>query len=122
MSRQKPKGKTPARWDNSNNAIEALKKASTPKKSTQVIFELCDEDEHFRMEACQKGLSPSDQLRSVFGLQLAKKKRPRLSLSLSEEDWVSLANRYGLKVVNKIAIRKRMEQELKEHVSCLSAI
>lgn len=109
--------KKPSRWDNSNNAIEALKKAATQKKSTQVIFELGDADDHFRMEACQNGLSPSDQLRSIFGLELAKKKRPRLSLSLSEHDWSELANRYELKVVNRIAIRKRMEQELTEHVT-----
>ncbi|MCF6219299.1 MAG: hypothetical protein L3J62_04905 [Gammaproteobacteria bacterium] len=111
--------KKPSRWDNSNRAIEALKKATTQKKSTQVIFELGDADDHFRMAACQNGLSPSDQLRTIFGLELAKKKRPRLSLSLSDQDWNALASRYGLKVVNKIAIRKRMEQALIEHVSHL---
>lgn len=115
------KNKPPARWDSSNNAIEALKKASAQKKSTQVIFELCEADECFRMEACRRGLSPSDQLREVFGLELTKKKRPRLSLSLSEADWAILASRYALKVVNKVAIRKRMEQELMDYAQNLSA-
>jgi len=120
MTKQnKTKDKTPPRWDSSNTAIEALKKASSQKKSTQVIFELSDADESFRMEACRHGLSPSDQLRQLFGLELTKKKRPRLSLSLSEEDWTSLANRYGLKVVNKTAIKKRMEHELMEYAEDL---
>lgn len=116
------KGKTPERWDKSKPAIEAVKKASGQKKSTQVIFELLDADEAFRMEACRHGLSPSDQLRDIFGLELAKKKRPRLSLSLSENDWHNLATRYGLKVVNRLAIRKRMEQELASYAEGLPSL
>ncbi len=116
------KDKTPERWDKSNPAIEAVKKASGQKKSTQVIFELHDADDAFRLEACRHGLSPSDQLRDIFGLELAKKRRPRLSLSLSEDDWSNLAKRYKLKVVNRLAIRKRMEQELMVHAERLDKI
>ena len=65
-----------------------------------------------RNRANQEGLSPSDHIRNIIGLQPKKPKRPRLSISLSEQDYRWLAQRYGLSPNDRNGIRKAISDEL----------
>ncbi|MCF6204816.1 MAG: hypothetical protein L3J59_14300 [Methylococcaceae bacterium] len=95
--------KIPSSWEKSTKSIRAV----------QVIFEL--EQEEFRalrIKAIEKNLSPSDYIREVIGLPGKKPIRPRLSISLSEDDYMVLADRYNLNADEKDKIRARIKLEL----------
>ena len=95
--------KVPSSWEKSNKSIRAV----------QVIFELEQEESRaLRIKAIEKNLSPSDYIREVIGLPRKKPLRPRLSISLSEEDYKILANRYHLNPDEKDKIRAKIKQEL----------
>ena len=79
----------------------------------QVIFELEQaESRALRMRALERDLSPSDYIRDIVGLPRKKPIRPRLSISLSEEDYQILAKRYGLQPEQKDRIRALIKDEL----------
>ncbi|MDF0533136.1 hypothetical protein PY479_02445 [Shewanella sp. A32] len=83
-------------------------------KATQVAFDL---DERFqysiRKAALDRGVSPSDQIRMILGLDVAKRpKRPRLTVSLSTEDYVQLAEKYGLPAEAQLEIKRRVLEDL----------
>ena len=93
----------PKAWQNTDKSIRAV----------QVVFELDQTASvRIRMAAIDNDMSPSDQIRDILGLTRKKPVRPRLSVSLSDEDYQILARRYGLSVTNKDAIRDKMKQEL----------
>ena len=95
--------KRPNSWATSDKSIRAV----------QVIFEL--EQAHskaLRIKAIQNDLSYSDQIREILDLPRKKPVRPRLSVSLSEEDYTLLAKRYKLKSTDKEKIREKMKQDL----------
>jgi len=95
--------KRPNSWATSDKSIRAV----------QVIFEL--EQAHskaLRIKAIQNDLSYSDQIREILELPRKKPIRPRLSVSLSEEDYKLLAKRYQLKFIEKDLIREKMKQDL----------
>ncbi len=95
--------KVPSSWGKSNKNIRAV----------QVIFELEQEESRtLRIKAIEKNLSPSDYIREVIGLPRKKPIRPRLSISLSEEDYKVLADRYHLNPDEKDKIRAKIKQEL----------
>ncbi len=95
--------KIPHSWEKSSKSIRAV----------QVIFELeQSESQALRIKAIEKGLSPSDYIRDIIGLPLKKPIRPRLSISLSAEDYGILAKRYHLKQDQKDLIRAQIKQEL----------
>lgn len=95
--------KIPSSWEKSNKNIRAI----------QVIFELEQkESKALRIKAIEKDLSPSDYIREVIGLPPKKPIRPRLSISLSEDDYKSLATRYHLNPDEKTLIREKIKQEL----------
>jgi hypothetical protein len=97
--------KLPASWQKSNKSIRAV----------QVVFELEQAvSRDLRIKAIEQDLSPSDYIREVIGLPRKKPVRPRLSISLSEEDYNILAKRYKLQADDKTAIRTRIKQELVE--------
>jgi len=93
----------PKSWAKSDKSIRAV----------QVIFELEQaQSRALRIKAIEKDLSPSDYIRDIVGLPRKKPIRPRLSISLSEEDYNILAQRYLISLDNKIEIREKMKQEL----------
>lgn len=97
--------KIPKSWAKSNESIRAV----------QVIFELeRTESRALRIKAIEKDLSPSDYIREIIGLPRKKPIRPRLSISLNEEDYKILAKRYELSSDEKIQIRAKIKQELVE--------
>lgn len=97
------KKKVPKSWTKSEKNIRAV----------QVIFELEQaQSKALRIDAINKDLSPSDYIRDIVGLPRKKPIRPRLSISLSEEDYKTLAKRYKLKPDQKDKIRECMKDEL----------
>jgi len=95
--------KRPNSWAASDKSIRAV----------QVIFEL--EQAHskaLRIKAIQNDLSYSDQIREILELPRKKPIRPRLSVSLSEEDYKLLAKRYQLEPSEKDQIREKMKEDL----------
>jgi len=97
------KKKVPKSWTKSDKNIRAV----------QVIFELEQaQSKALRIDAINKDLSPSDYIRDIVGLPRKKPIRPRLSISLSEEDYKTLAKRYKLKPDQKDKIRECMKNEL----------
>ena len=93
----------PASWSKSDKSIRAV----------QVIFELgLESSRALRIQAIEQDLSPSDYIREVIGLPRKKPIRPRLSISLSAEDYQILGKRYQLMADEKEQIRSKIKQEL----------
>ena len=93
----------PNQWQKSNKSIRAV----------QLVFELNKSiSDTIRQQANQHGLSPSDQIRSVIGLKTKAPKRPRLTVSLSEEEYQTLAERYNVPAGDRAAIRQAIAEEL----------
>ncbi len=87
----------------------------------QVAFELRPGIPDFiRVSAAQNGLSPSAQIRHIIGLPYQKAQRPRLTVSLSNDDYLVLGKRYSilptegneLESWQRAGIRQKIEQEL----------
>lgn len=94
-------------WKNESKAI----------KATQVAFDISTEaQKKLKLMAIHNDLSPSDQMRQILGLPCKKPQRPRLTISLSANDYQLLAEHYGLEPENKLAIKERAAQEIIENV------
>ncbi|ARD21085.1 MULTISPECIES: hypothetical protein [Shewanella] len=87
-------------------------------KATQVAFDLDEKFQYLiRKAALDAGVSPSDQIRSILGLEVTKRpKRPRLTVSLSQDDYAILAHRYGLEADAQLEIKKRVLDDLVQFV------
>lgn len=97
------KKKIPGTWSQSDKSIRAV----------QVIFELeLEQSRTLRIKAIEQDLSPSDYIRDIIGLPRKKPIRPRLSISLSAEDYQILGKRYQLMPDKKEKIRERIKEEL----------
>lgn len=94
----------PERWQRSEEAIRAVQVAFDVEEG--VINAV-------RKAAFESGLSTSDQVRVVLGLAVIRQpKRPRLTVSLSPDDYVELGARYGLAPEDKLAIKERVIADL----------
>ncbi len=97
------KSKQPERW----------KKESKAVKATQIAFDISTEaQKRLKLTAIQNDLSPSDQMRKILGLPSKKPVRPRLTISLSEEDYLILAEHYKVDPEDKLAIKERAAKEI----------
>ena len=82
-------------------------------KATQIAFELEQKIAiDIRTLAANQGLTASDQLRKLIGLSYSSPKRPRLSISLTSNDYKLLGKRYNLDTTNTIEIKKKIVSEL----------
>ncbi|MCU7885293.1 MAG: hypothetical protein KZQ82_13970 [Candidatus Thiodiazotropha sp. (ex Lucinoma annulata)] len=99
----------PKRWTDSDKAIRA----------TQVAFDVENEIiDTIKKEACHKGVAPSDMIRRILGLNVTVKPvRPRLTMSLKEDDYHVLAEKYGLLPSERLAIKTRMIDEIRKYAS-----
>lgn len=89
------------------------KKSEKSLRAVQLVFEFSRTvSEYIRNQAHAQGISPSDQIRSIIGLQVKKPQRPRLTVSLSENDYETLAKRYNTSPEDKGAIRDEIVKEL----------
>lgn len=82
-------------------------------KSVQIAFELEQNiAQKIQIMAAQDGLTPSSQIRKLIGLDYAPPKRPRLTLSLSAQDYDILAEKYHIQADDKIAIKRYILNDL----------
>ncbi|PKG55605.1 hypothetical protein CXF83_19655 [Shewanella sp. Choline-02u-19] len=102
MSKQK--NPLPEQWQQNQKAA----------KATQIAFDLDEKFQYsIRKAALDAGVSPSDQIRDILGLSVTKRpKRPRLTVSLSAEDYAQLAERYNLKAEQQLEIKKHVLDDL----------
>ena len=94
----------PERWQGSDTALRAV----------QVAFDVSEAVmESVRVAAFHDNVSTSTEIRKVLGLPLGEKpKRPRLTVTLSAEDYELLAQRFGLAADDRLAIKEAATQEL----------
>jgi hypothetical protein len=94
----------PARWQGSDAAIRAV----------QVAFDVeATVLDAVRRAAFDNQLSTSDQIRRVLGLPVTRRpKRPRLTVSLTPDDYAVLGARYGVDADDRLAIKERVTREL----------
>lgn len=108
MSKSTKNGDLPERWAASAKAIRAV----------QVAFDVEEQVlQTVRKAAFINQLSNSDQIRLILGLPVTRcNKRPRLTISLSETDYILLSERYGVDAGLKLEIKERALREL-QHFS-----
>jgi len=104
MTENKKNQTLPKKWQGATKAM----------KATQVAFDMDEKIQYqIRRQALEDGVSPSDQIRSILGLPCSKRpKRPRLTVSLSGEDYELLAIKYGIESEKQLDIKKVVVQEL----------
>ena len=94
-------------WRNEKKAI----------KATQVAFDISTEaQKKLKLMATQNDLSPSDQMREILGLPRKKPVRPRLTISLTPEDFKILGDYYGLDPADKLAIKEKAAEQIIDQV------
>lgn len=93
-----------SRWQQEQNAIKAV----------QVAFDISAEAQKvIKQEALTNNLNPPDQIRKILGLSYNKKPvRPRLTVTLKDEDFAVLAARYGLDPKDQASIKEKVVEEL----------
>ncbi|WP_348945190.1 hypothetical protein ABHF33_00850 [Chitinibacter sp. FCG-7] len=94
----------PERWQSSDTAIKAV----------QVAFDVEEKVLNaVRRAAFDAHISTSDQIRLLLDLPTSHKpKRPRLTVTLSDVDYATLAQRFGLPAENRLEIKERALQVL----------
>ncbi len=85
-------------------------------KATQIAFELEQRiAKRIHELAAQNGLTPSSQIRKIIGLSYAPPKRPRLTISLSQENYKELGKRYDIDPQDTIGIKREIMNQLIEY-------
>ncbi|MFT6437683.1 MAG: hypothetical protein ACJAVI_005759 [Candidatus Azotimanducaceae bacterium] len=99
---------TKDKWEGEKRAVKAV----------QIAFDVGDDvNRKIRLEAVQRGINPPDRVRQILGLPVTPKPvRPRLSISLSDDDFVLLAEEFGVAVDDKLKIRQLAAEKLIEHL------
>lgn len=104
---------TSDKWQKERQAVKAV----------QVAFDLGHEVSYLiRTEALQRGINPPDRIREILGLPVSSKPiRPRLSISLSEDDFEQLAKVFQVDPEDKLKIRQIAAEKLLEHLDQTTA-
>ena len=89
--------KIPDKWQSSVKAIKAVQVAFDMDEKVQLSI---------RKQALEAGLSPSDQIRDILGL----------TVSLAPSDYQILAQKYQLAVEDQLEIKKKLMDELINHI------
>ena len=99
-----PHSKLPEKWQQSAKVVKAV----------QIAFDMDSKLQYsIRRSALDKGVSPSEQIRHLLELPTHKKpKRPRLTVSLSGEDYQLLSKRYDIPASEQLEIKKQVIEEL----------
>jgi hypothetical protein len=94
----------PARWKASDEALRAVQVAFDVEETVLNAV---------RQAAFVNQLSSSDQIRRLLDLPTPNKpKRPRLTVSLSAQDYELLGARYGLASDDRLSIKEHVTAEL----------
>jgi len=101
-----PNGELPKKWQPSEKV----------EKTVQIAFDMDSNLQYsIRRSALDKGISPSEKIRDLLALPMHKKpKRPRLTVTLSPDDYVQLGKRYNIPADNQLEIKKCVVEELTE--------
>ena len=96
------------KWENEKKAVKAV----------QIAFDVGDEvNRRIRMEALEQGINPPDRIRQILSLPVSNKPlRPRLSISLSENDFIILADKFGISPNDRLKIRQLAAETLIAHL------
>lgn len=95
---------TKQKWEKEKAAATAIQIAFDLGVDTQTLIKKKALDEH---------LNTSDLIRKVLGLQYKSKPvRPRLTLSLSDEEFAVLAGQYGVDPNDRLKIKELAAEEL----------
>jgi hypothetical protein len=101
--------KLPGRWQAEQKTVKAV----------QIAFDVGEEVQYqIRREALDLSINPPDRIRQILGLPVnSKPVRPRLSISLSQQDFVLLAEEFGVDPNDRIAIRHLAAERLIQHLT-----
>ncbi|MFT5635722.1 MAG: hypothetical protein ACI89T_001176 [Cognaticolwellia sp.] len=100
--------KIPEKWQSSVKAVKAVQVAFDMDEKIQLAI---------RKQALEAGISPSEQIRDILGLPTNKRpKRPRLTVSLSAEDYALLGEKYDLSAEQQLEIKKKLMDDLINYV------
>ncbi|OUS25761.1 hypothetical protein A9Q99_20090 [Gammaproteobacteria bacterium 45_16_T64] len=102
----------------SSRIPEKWKQEEKAAKAVQVAFDVGFEVQTvIRKEALDCMLSPSDRVRQILGLDVTSRpKRPRLSISLTQADFLVLGGLYGVDPANRVEIKQRAAENLIKYV------
>jgi len=102
--------KLPAKWAKEEKAAKAI----------QVAFDVGnDVQTKIKKEALDQNVSASDRVRQILGLEVTSKpKRPRLSISLSPQDFVVLAEKYEMNPDDNVGIKQKAAESLIDYIKC----
>jgi hypothetical protein len=96
--------KKPARWTGSDEALRAVQVAFDVEAAVM---------DAVRAAAFLNDVSTSDQIRLLLGLPTVHKaKRPRLTVTLSTQDYEVLGARYRIPAEDRLGIKERVTDEL----------
>ncbi|MFT6791306.1 MAG: hypothetical protein ACJA04_000506 [Cellvibrionaceae bacterium] len=95
-------------------AKQKWEKEKAAATAIQIAFDLgVDTQTLIKKKALDKHLNTPDFIRKILGLQFKKKPvRPRLTLSLSDEDFSVLAKAYGVNPIDRLKIKELAAGEL----------
>ncbi|ASP48529.1 hypothetical protein [Cognaticolwellia beringensis] len=100
--------KIPEKWQSSIKAVKAVQVAFDMDEKIQLAI---------RKQALEAGISPSEQIRDILGLPTNKRpKRPRLTVSLSADDYALLGEKYDLLAEQQLEIKKKLMDDLINYV------
>lgn len=104
-----PNGELPKKWQQSAKVVKAV----------QIAFDMDSKLQYsIRRSALDEGISPSEKIRDLLALTTHKKpKRPRLTVSLSADDYIQLGKRYNIPAENQLDIKKYVIEELTKFAS-----
>ncbi|MGF2686666.1 hypothetical protein ACQUWM_09220 [Marinobacter sp. DUT-3] len=91
-------------WSKEERAVQAM----------QMAFDLSNDIQRaFRVSAALQDMNTADMVRKVLQLPYRKNRaRPRLTVTLRDEDFDVLARKYNLAPEDRAAIRQRVAEEL----------
>lgn len=100
------KVKIPERWKTSDRQI----------KKMQLAFEFADMiEKKLKQDALDNGISASSQLRKILNLHYDQPLKPRLTISLTEDDREILAKRYDIDANDRAYIRLGISREIEAY-------
>lgn len=85
------------------------------RKAIQISFDLdCETMNKIRLKSLESGLTPQDQIRTLLNLSTNKPQRPRIGISITEEEISVLAEKYGIKPGDRLALKKCIQSEIND--------
>ena len=96
------------KWDKQQKVI----------KASQVAFEL-EQKIAAKIQQCAaiEGLTASNLIKKTLGLSYSIPKRPRLTASLTQEDYEILGKKYNIDADNNLEIKRKIIEELLNNFS-----